>query len=361
MVNDIKNNSIELDEIIEKINDQNDTINKLRMQIEGNKKDFWDKLKIFGGTISALILAGVAIFGSIFIPKSINERSLVSTQISQLSELIPNIYGTNNQVRAAIIGMSSYGAPAVPSLLAIMQQANLDIAQSNDSTFKIEKEIQMQLSRVAIINIGENAKDGLLSKINFGLRTLSQDKASEVNILYLSDILTILTDIGIDKHWLSLFGFKTDIERSVERYFVKIGKFTSNRRNLSDLNAAAIKALFSIDYPIKKLQLRNLYLNNQKLENVDFTDADLSSSIFRESYLMNSNFNGANLKSADFRKAFFVFGVDTNDDVLKYFINFSKAIWHHSKLDTPVQNLLKGIEDKAIDKDSLLILVGKIH
>ena len=361
-MNDTKNNRVELDEIIKKANEQNETINELKTQIKGEKKDFWDRFKIFGGAGSALILAVVAIFGSIFIPKSINEQSLETTQISQLSQFIPKLYGNDNEVRAAIIGMSLYGAPAVPSLLTLMQQLNLHLDENEPKTAIYKKMTnQKELARFAIVNIGKDAKEELSRKINYELATLSEYTSSSVKTRYLTDIFTMLTEIGIDKHWLSFFGFTTNIERSLEGYFIKISKFTSNRDNLNHLNGAVIKALSSVDYPLKNLNLKNLFLNNQDLGYTDFTDTDLSNSKFQESYLMNSKFKNANLNSADFRNAFFVLGSEKSDDVLKFFTNFSEAKWQDAKFDHKVKNLLTEIEKGLLDEAALLVLAGKMR
>ncbi|MFX0141657.1 MAG: pentapeptide repeat-containing protein [Candidatus Hodarchaeota archaeon] len=338
---------IKHDQLFERVKKNEEEIRELKKKIGEKSKDTWDKAKIFGSVVSGVILAVVAIFGSIFIPKSINRQSLESVQLRELSNLIPNLYIDSLGTRSSsIIAMSSYGSSAVPILL-----------MSLESAIKQEHEDLAEAIRTSIGYIGEDAKKTIIAKLAFEISILSELSASTHKPHYIGELISILIDLGIEKISFleKILGMKNDLIDILREYFTKANKFKENKTMLNELNAIALQAVSKSHYPVSKLTLSNLNFDHQNLEGISFENANLVGSSFFDCNLVSCNFRNAYLDSCIFTDAMFFYGDFDHNRIIEILKGFLKVKWETEPfIDLEIQDVINELKKKNPDKGKII-------
>ncbi len=314
--------------------------NKLNQESKQAKKDWWDRARIIGNFMTAGVIAIAAYVGSTIIPEAINRRSLESQKIIKLSDLVPKLYTVeNDQVKASVIAMSSYGTPAVPFLLLILKDA---IETENDT-----------LTRAIISSIGymeTDATNRVKAELKSEISLLSEFRLLR-NVDYIRNLISSLVEASFDEN----------MEQILEECFSVVSRFEANKEKLKELNKVALKALSDNGFLINQLPLKGLSFTGQDLSRIDFTNADLQDTNLGGCIIIGSKFGAADLKSCNLRGATFYSRRDRREKVLNIFRNFLAARnWREAYLDPNVKALLIELSRARPDQNGLSELLDSM-
>ena len=298
----------------------------------------WEKAKILGGVSTAVILAFAAIMGSIFIPDKINKHSLEAQWINELSRLVPQLYDSSAASRPSVMAMTSYGAPAVPFLLLV-----LDEATENESRDMIKAITS------AMKYMDRDAKKEIQAKLEMEIEQLNQRRLAH-NVEYIGHIVRILTSSRLDDESL----------RILEKYFSIVSKFTVNQHELQSLNRIVLRSLSDNGHAISRLRLEGLDFEDQDLKGIYFTNANLKNANLRDSKLYDCTFTGAVLDSCDLRGAEFFPGYEDSRSILGTFRKFAKSHWREAIMDSTVYDILIELDKDPQNTEKLLAIAGDI-
>ena len=339
-----------LNELGKRLNETD--IHKLEDKDNKGKKDTWDIIS----TLSSFILGLGALIGSIWIPMSINQSSIETTKITELSKIVPKLYSDSTETsNASIVSMSAFGSTAVPVLLIILEDAvKQGRANSKASSHKDRIHDLIETIKLSISYMGEDAYEEVKRKLNDQIRFLDERNQNIIDD-YIGHLIIILSNLGYDKE---------DLCEILSIYFEKISKFTENPSQLSNLNRIALKAFSDHGCRIKELQLSGVYFYRQDLSHLDFTNADLQNAYFIQSRLIECKFKGAKLSKANFRSTIFFPEFSEENEIIKVFQNFIDEVdnneWQENKsIDPDIKNILKALAQKT-NQDSLYALAKTI-
>lgn len=299
----------------------------------------WEKAKIIGNLSIAFILAAATILGSTYIPNKINKHSLEAQWINELSQLVPRLYDSSAVVRPSVIAMASYGVPAVPLLLLVLEDAicmgNNDMIKTIVSTMKY---------------MDDDSKKEVRTRLEMEIVQLDQRNLEPYNLRLIGQMVSIL-------QWPRLFDGSSPI---LERYFSIVSKFTENKIQLPELNRIVLKALSDNGFNISRLQLQGLDFSRKDLSGIDFRNTRLKNTILIESEIDGCKFEGAILESCNMSGAFFFTGHEDTLTILNTFEELAKSNWRNATLDTPVYNILRELDKDPRNIEKLRAMAGDI-
>lgn len=299
----------------------------------------WEKAKIIGSVSTAVILAFAAIMGSIFVPDKINQHSLEAQWINELSQLVPQLYDSSAALRPSVIAMASYGVPAVPLLLIVLEDA---IYMRND---------YMKNTIVSTMKyMDDGSKKEVQTRLEMEIEQLDQRNLESCNLRLIEQMVSIL-------QWPRLFEGSSP---TLERYFSVVSKFTDNEDQLKELNSIVLRALSDNGFDISRLQLQGVDFEGQDLREIDFTNADLKNTVLIESELDDCKFAGAILDSCNMSGAFFFAGYEDKLSILNTFKELAKSNWRNAILDPYVYDFLRELDKNPQNTEKLTSMADDI-